>query len=377
MKVHITLVGGQPAPICYGIVASNPDLVVYICSDKTRKDAKRLSEMLTYKSEFLMFDPVDLNNIENNCRKCLTKYGNHELTINLSGGTKPWSLYFYRFFQLLPNATFFYIDQNNTLWNLTDKTSRKIPFDIDVLLMIYGNRLSNFRSFSDYTEEDDAVAKKMESFRQLCFKGNVLRDLNEVTALLDKDKQEKLKTAADGLFVNSGNTAKASWNANGCVKIEIQNDEESFVEEFQSQHVLDIVFNSGWYEYKVAKMLSTCDEIKEIRMNCTFPKRKLEENEQALDYVKNEIDIIAATESKLIFVECKAGNFHSTDIDKFSAAVDVYGGKGSKKLFVFGGKCDEIQKEKFNDLRIDFFAASKGEKALQTLIKKNLSSINA
>ena len=32
-KVHITLVGGQPAPVYHGIVAAKPDQIVYIYSD--------------------------------------------------------------------------------------------------------------------------------------------------------------------------------------------------------------------------------------------------------------------------------------------------------------------------------------------------------
>ena len=34
-KVHITLVGGQPTPVFQGILYSNPDKVIYICSKQT------------------------------------------------------------------------------------------------------------------------------------------------------------------------------------------------------------------------------------------------------------------------------------------------------------------------------------------------------
>ena len=36
MKVHITLVGGQPAPVYHGIVATQPDKVVFIYSESSR-----------------------------------------------------------------------------------------------------------------------------------------------------------------------------------------------------------------------------------------------------------------------------------------------------------------------------------------------------
>ena len=37
-KVHITLVGGQPAPVFQGIKYSNPDKIIYICSEESKKE---------------------------------------------------------------------------------------------------------------------------------------------------------------------------------------------------------------------------------------------------------------------------------------------------------------------------------------------------
>ena len=44
MKVHITLVGGQPAPVYNGIVATQPDKIVYVYSDESREIAERISD---------------------------------------------------------------------------------------------------------------------------------------------------------------------------------------------------------------------------------------------------------------------------------------------------------------------------------------------
>ena len=43
-KVHITLVGGQPAPVYHGIVATQPDYVFYVCSKSA--DSKRAQKVL-------------------------------------------------------------------------------------------------------------------------------------------------------------------------------------------------------------------------------------------------------------------------------------------------------------------------------------------
>ena len=75
MKVHITLVGGQPAPVYNGIVATEPDKVVYIYSDKTIEEAERISKEVQIPSEKCKLDPVDLNDIEK--RMLYLKYNDY------------------------------------------------------------------------------------------------------------------------------------------------------------------------------------------------------------------------------------------------------------------------------------------------------------
>ena len=123
MKVHITLVGGQPAPVYNGIVATEPDKVVYIYSDKTIEEAERISKEVQIPSEKCKLDPVDLNDIEKKVTHCAEQYKDDEISVNISSGTKPWAFYFAKIFGTMPNATLFYVDQNNMLWNLSEKGS--------------------------------------------------------------------------------------------------------------------------------------------------------------------------------------------------------------------------------------------------------------
>ena len=65
-----------------------------------------------------------------------------------------------------------------------------------------------------------------------------------------------------------------------------------------SQHIFNLFFHTGWFEYEVASLLSTWQYAKEIRMNVKFPYNA-ERNP------KNEIDLIVNTGNRLLFVECK------------------------------------------------------------------------
>lgn len=137
---------------------------------------------------------------------------------------------------------------------------------------------------------------------------------------------------------------------------------------------MSLAFNSGWFEFKVAKWLSAWDKSREICMNCKFPfKEKVD---------KNETDIIVNTGSKVLFVECKTQIANATDIDKFRSVIKGYGGMGSKGLFVTDAKMSDVAKQKCEEHGILSFSLQdehlgmSSEKALQHLLESELYSIN-
>lgn len=136
-----------------------------------------------------------------------------------------------------------------------------------------------------------------------------------------------------------------------------------------------MVFNSGWFEYKVAKLLSSWDKAKEVCLNCHFPSKQKSD--------KNEVDIIVNTGTKLLFVECKTQINRITDIDKFRSVVKTYGGMGSKGLFVTKEKFSDSAREKCAENAILSFSFVDAEnwnlelgKALTLLLDNELFNIN-
>ena len=49
--VHITLVGGQPAPVYNGIVATMPDKIIFVHSPQSEEEMKRISTEVRIESE--------------------------------------------------------------------------------------------------------------------------------------------------------------------------------------------------------------------------------------------------------------------------------------------------------------------------------------
>ena len=377
-KIHITLVGGQPAPVYHGIVATQPDKVIFIYSEGSRDVLTALRQELNIpEDEQEPLDPTDPTKILSRAEHLAEKFKNDEITVNISSGLKSWSHLFGIVFDKMPNASVVYMDQNNVLWNYRTMQSQSgFNFDMHTLFRLYGNPLeNNYKRFSDYTDADKKAVQKIENVRRFNYDS-----FNKLTAVLDNRQKDILQSQKEGRF-ELPNSSYIQWekkenkDANDFVEICLYKKGSSKLINFESSNAISLAFNSGWFEYKVALLLSTWDKAKEICLNCHFPFK------QNID--KNETDIIVNTGTKIVFVECKTQITHITDIDKFRSVVKGYGGTGSKGLFVTDAKMSDIAREKCKENDIISFSLGDGEqwglsseKALKLLLDNELLNIN-
>ncbi|MCR5496326.1 MAG: DUF1887 family protein [Paludibacteraceae bacterium] len=379
MKVHITLVGGQPAPVYHGIVATQPDKVVFIYSESSRDAVEKVrSEIHIVEDEQKPLDTTDPHLIMERAKALAEKYKEDEVTLNISSGLKSWSHLFGRVFDSMPNASVVYMDQNNVLWNYrTMEHKSDFEFDMDVLFRLYGNRLENYKRLTDYTEEDLRALDKIKNIRLF----NV-PDFNKLTATLNDKQQNILRNQNSGKFdlMANGSQSYVEWEKTtkdsiGFVRIFLaKKNGKSQEVTFESENAVDLAFNSGWFEFEVATLLSKWAKAKSVYLNCHFPFRP--------NVDKNEVDIIVNTGTKILFVECKTQITHTTDIDKFRSVVKGYGGTGSKGLFVTDARMTDVARKKCEEhgllsfsLQDDHLGMSH-EKALALLLDSELFNIN-
>ena len=375
-RIHIALVGGQPAPVYHGIVAIKPDKVIYIYSENTHGGVKKLDAEIKIPAEYIELDVTLPNKIKKCAEDLAEKYKEDEVTVNISSGLKSWSHWFGVIFDKYPNAAVVYMDQNNVLWNYkTMQSSQDFEFDMHTHFRLYGNSIEdNYKKFSEYTEKDFEALQVIEKARR--FDVNIFNDL---LSLLDKKKQNTLKTSKFGKFEHPSDSfvewERATNEQDGFIRIFI-NKKNGKREEFkcESPNVVDMAFNSGWFEYKVASLLSKWKRCKELCMNCRFPFNPQVD--------KNETDIIINTGSKVLFVECKTQIKNTTDIDKFRSVIKGYGGMGSKGLFITDAPMTNVAREKCNEHGIlafslqDDYPGMSLEKALFLLLDTQLYNIN-
>lgn len=373
LHVQIALVGNQPTPVYQGIVHMHPDKVILVCSTQTREVADAIKQQLpSYEDrdiEIRLLSDTDISamyetieNFERNVPE------NVDLSINISGGMKLWSLIFHEVFSPRhQDCSMFFIGQNGTFFDLHKRTAAgKVAFDMDAQFRILGHTLDDYTTLSEYTDQDD------KSFFKIL---KMVRDKDTKKAFKDITfkfvEEYKKKHGTNEVFVRPFSADNGddflSWYPDANEFIYSIAGKEG---KFHSPHISHLVLKTGWFEYNVARMMGEIYGSENVHLNCTF---RSEQN-----VTKNEIDVIVNTGSKLIFVECKTQVFNITDIDKFRSAVRNYGGLGSKPLFVTNWEMIPDGQEKCKELRITTFYTNNHEyhsqeervNALKEVLKK-------
>lgn len=356
---HITLIGGQSYPVCLGILDQKPDGVVLVHSCQSKEEAERIKKEIKVPTQLIEFEPVNVGEIYNQLRRNFPILSADDVyTVNITGGTKLWSIAFYDYFKRYPNSKLIYIDQNNCVCNLVsfEIYQSTVALDTDLVFRLNGTRTESYLLFEEYTDEDKICLEKMKKLRKHSFKG-----FNTFSMPKDKGWKNDLEQKKNACWNWEEN--HISWDKDSkTIELSLKYRGKEKREILESPHVFELFFNTGWFEYDVACILSKWEYAKEIRMNVKFPY--LAERNP-----KNEIDLIVNTGNRLLFVECKTQINDITDIDKFRTAVKNYGGMACKALFITDAPMKKTAEEKCRDSGIISFSIEDCKNGLLTVSK--------
>ena len=345
--IHISLIGGQSYPVYLGIADLNPDGIILIHSSQSREEAERIQQEIDVPTHLLEFDPVDIQSIYHQLEKNFTRLSSDDIyTVNITGGTKLWSIAFYEYFKRYSNAKLIYIDQNNCVCNLVtlEKYQSVVSFDTDSVLRLNGTKAESYLLYQDYTEADKNCINRIKKLRCHSY------EKFNAFSIPNKKWENELKQKKLGSWsLEDGSQIEWDKETTTIKILLINNKSEKLNDMLTSPHIFNLFFHTGWFEYEVASLLSTWQYAKEIRMNVKF-SYNAERNP------KNEIDLIVNTGNRLLFVECKTQISDITDIDKFRTAVKNYGGMACKALFVTDAPMKKTAAEKCEDSGISSFS---------------------
>ena len=348
-KLHISLVGGQPMPSYTGIIDDSPEAVILVYSLKSERQAdtiaKAVQEKLNISCRKVEFDAFDLASIWKKLQLLSADINEEDtVTINLSSGSKPWSILFHDFFKQRKNAKCIFIDQNNLVWDMENYSSRKLDYSPDMaeIFSLNGTKLKKHTDYSIFTEEDFKAISQIRAIRQKNI-GAFKRTTQCFTA---NPYHNEYHEDPQGNSYISWNEQTNSFHC----EIERYNHKIEY-KDISSPNIKRLMLSSGWFELDVTHFLSQWNMAKEIWMNCEFVVKQ-SNNEQT----QNEIDIIINTGDKMLFVECKTQIHTITDIDKFNNSVRTYGGLAAKRIFFTDGEMKEEAREKCQNVEMPYFS---------------------
>ena len=369
--VHIALVGGQTMPVYLAMRESRADKIVLLHSSSTKGEAEKLEK--DFKAEkdcqidLIEFPPFDVVKIREMADCLLSGHSDWEIEINLSSGTKPWSIVFAMIAGKYGNVQLLYVDQNSIIYNYTTfQQHLAAPMDGGIAQILRYNQteVESYANLNDYTDSDKQILPRVKKLRNSSYRGK-FSIFNNLT-IPTKTNKARFSNNVKDTIIDKGTGSEITWDK----KYKTTNGaEEQYVavdivnlsglperHEFVSPHAFDIVTSSGWFEYEVATVLKKWKSGKEIWLNVIFPY----DNRNP----KNEIDVIVATEYKMLFIECKTQIFDKTDIDKFASAVKNYGGMGAKAIFITQQNMDKQAVEKCDTNKIAHFSFYDEERKL-------------
>lgn len=343
--VVISFVGGQPSPIVNMLSLINDAHHVFVVSEESKKQMDDLLPMLREAKVQISDDyevetvsSVKFNKIIKKFTDLKEKFAGRDLYINLTGGKKPWSLCAYQVFADDIRANLFYVDQDtNSIWNV--KTGAHLPLTNNFCK----EEPHAYTPFSDYSKEDDDVFLKIEKINKVnqfdfIEMTNDVR-LSQVPPFNTKWSASTKKNSTIGWDTEAGSFV---------VHIEPLSKKANNAADFELKSPLapNLIFNTAWYEYKIARLVSAWDEASGITLNNKWfapgvrdKHDELVRNNAPLSQIEkcavaNEVDIKFSACGRLFFVEVKTNPYNSTDIDKFNSVVERVAGSAALKLFV-------------------------------------------
>lgn len=373
--VHISLVGKEIAPVYSGLLYVSIEQfvtrLVLVCSEQTHELAQSFKRALPIEVELLECNPNDLVDINNAFEKLRESISHKDkVSVNLVGGTKAWALWLYESLRTNENVQFIITTQNYEIWNILDRTKEVLEFDPEIQLRLYGRNLMLGSKITEYNDKDKESLYIVESIR----KQADINTFNTLTFKFPENKKrlwtEQLANEISGNFEHDSSYITWRKGKEETATITISTENGIAKETIKSPHALSILFNSGWFEYKVADILNGWPQSKEIWLN----------NHVQLSNGRdlNELDIIVNAGRKLLFVECKVSIYNTTDIDKFNSVYQTYGGGSSKALLIVYGKLTREIKEKCKGYGIMAYSFTDNHSAdsLYKLLDKNILSSN-
>ncbi|MDD5007500.1 MAG: DUF1887 family CARF protein [Syntrophorhabdaceae bacterium] len=296
-RTHVCLVSDQPVPNLTTVLQFRPDLVILLVTTDKKAEGTRLKSVIEARGipvEERSVEPYDLNSVLEASEDIIKKFRDHELSLNITGGTKIGTVGTFQSFYTAGRPIYYVDTRDSTILQISPQESR-VPIDVSIpvvdYLRVYGFNVEN------YLKDDGPV------FRRKDITGLLLDLAIGEPKLLGAlnyslQKLENMQYPLDAMLPDSPCIAVIAelLADRGFAKVKGRGYITLPSEE------ITVYLKGGWleeYVYTTAKALNRG----EVRMNV---EGKWEGRVKHLP--KNEFDILISYSNQLFLLSCKTSD---------------------------------------------------------------------
>lgn len=316
-----------------------PDNIIFIHEDN-KEDHEEFNIIRDYlidklpRTDIVGVPVKDSNPIH--ITEIISRYNDRDTVINLSGGNKLMSLLAYKISQKNNMKAIFVDMEEEVVIDLSDGTTEEINMEFIELEVndFVGGAGGEILAESSYLFDNKQVTKLIDYIIDNYEVWGQIKNMLKNLSIIQHDK-----LFADTVIVNLSNmdeTYKEQYKnfINILIKLKLvvikYSSRKKIVLQFKNMDYKGLIFKLGtWLEVLVYRLVKEIEEVDDVKSGVIF----LWDDE--VRHVKNEIDVVASANSKLIYISCK--DSENYDVDTLNE-IEVYsqqlGGRRAKKVLV-------------------------------------------
>ncbi len=295
--IHVCLVSDQPIPNLTTALQFKPDIVVLLKTKDMEEKARLLENVLKKKKINVTSEAIeayDINNVIDVSESLIDRYNDHEISLNITCGTKIGTLGTYQAFYTRGRQIFYVDTKDNKILKLfPEKEQSVIPIEVSVpiedYLAVYGFEIDS------YVEDDSNIFKRRGLTEYLATtilsKPHIIPEINKALHKFNESSVLPILVS----IPRDENLLKLVSKLDGIS--EIDNGKISISDRNSLMYLKGFWFEE--YVYMAAKE-SKPDEIK---LNV---KGKWVTKGQHPP--KNEFDVMLSKGNRLFYISCKTAN---------------------------------------------------------------------
>lgn len=266
----------------------------------------------------------------------ISSYDKDDTIINLSGGNKLLSLLTFQIAQKYNVKSIFVDVDEEAIINLNHSSAEELDIELmdldvkDFVASTGGEILCEASHLFDNPQVQKLIDYIVENYGIWEELKNILKNFSAI----QHDKLSMYTVVINLNSIDSLYKEEFKEFINRIVQLELAiikySSRQKIVLQFKNMDYKGLIFKIGtWLEVLAYKLVKELKEVDDVKSGVLFLW------DEDVRYVKNEVDVVASANSKLVYISCKdTGNYDVETLNEIEVYSQQLGGEGAKKILV-------------------------------------------